>query len=216
MLITQQLGFVGKVAVVTGGGTGIGYATAWQLAEAFGAAVVIASRTESELTASADRIARETSGKCLAIPTDVKSEDAVIYMIRRAVEEFGRVDVLINNAGGTRMGPLEKHSDPGLGLRLRAHRALGIPVYARGGETHDQRRRSGAIVNISSNAGMTGVKGGSALLRCQIGAADVYHRHCGGVGTLWHPCQLRSCRSHCVATRSRCLEGCWYRSWNGK
>jgi NAD(P)-dependent dehydrogenase (short-subunit alcohol dehydrogenase family) len=159
MLITQQLGFGGKVAVVTGGGTGIGYATAWQLAK-LGAAVVIASRTESELTASAERIARETSGRCLAIPTDVKSEDAVINMIRRTVEEFGRVDVLINNAGGTRMGPLENIPTRGWDsiFELNVRSAY---LCTREAGKHMIAQKSGAIVNISSNAGMTGVKGGA-------------------------------------------------------
>src|SRR5579871_3220413 len=105
-MLTEHLSFEGKVAIVTGGATGIGYATALQLAT-LGAEVVIASRTVSELEEAAARIAAESGKRCLAVPTDVKDEDAVIAMVARTVEELGRVDVLINNAGGTRMGPLE-------------------------------------------------------------------------------------------------------------
>jgi len=159
VLITQQLDFNGKVAVVTGGGTGIGYATAWQLAS-LGASVVIASRTESELAASAERIATETRGKCLGVPTDVKDEDAVIRMIQRTMDEFGRLDVLINNAGGTRMGPLEGIPTRGWDsiFELNVRSAY---LCTREAGKHMIAQRSGAIVNISSNAGITGVKGGA-------------------------------------------------------
>jgi NAD(P)-dependent dehydrogenase (short-subunit alcohol dehydrogenase family) len=64
-MINQQLDFTGKVAIVTGGATGIGYATALQLAR-LGASVVIASRTAEELEAAAAKIAKASGGRCLA------------------------------------------------------------------------------------------------------------------------------------------------------
>jgi NAD(P)-dependent dehydrogenase (short-subunit alcohol dehydrogenase family) len=158
-MIADQLNFSGKVAIVTGGATGIGYATALQLAK-LGASVVIASRTAAELEASASRIAEESGSRCLAVPTDVKDEEAVIRMVQRTVDEFGRVDILINNAGGTRMGPLETIPTRGwdsiFDLNVRSAyfstREVGKHMIA---------QKSGAIVNISSNAGQTGVKGGA-------------------------------------------------------
>ncbi len=157
--MSKQLDFSGRVAIVTGGGTGIGYATALQLAK-LGARVAIASRTASELEAAAARIAEDSGSECLAVPTDVKSEDAVINMVRRTVDGFGRVDVLINNAGGTRMGPLEtiptKGWDSIYDLNVRS-----AYLCTREAGRHMMAQRSGAIVNISSNAGMTGVKGGA-------------------------------------------------------
>lgn len=158
-MIADQLDFTGRVAVVTGGATGIGYATALQLAR-LGASTVICSRTADELEAAAERI-RAASGKpCLAVQTDVKDEEAVIRMVDRAAQAFGRIDVLVNNAGGTRMGPLETIPTRGwdaiFELNVRAAyfctREAGKRMIA---------QKAGAIVNISSGAGITGVKGGA-------------------------------------------------------
>src|SRR5882724_9121601 len=89
----------GRIAIVTGGGTGIGAATARVLADR-GADVVIASRTTQELEKTATAIRDATKRRCLAVPTDVKDEDQVRHMVERTLDTFGRVDILINNAGG--------------------------------------------------------------------------------------------------------------------
>jgi citronellol/citronellal dehydrogenase len=158
-MITAGLDFTGRVAVVTGGSTGIGYATAWQLAK-LGATIVIASRTAVELEAASTRINGETGARCLAVTTDVKDEGAVTRMVQQTVDTFGRLDILINNAGGTRMGPLEKIPTHGWDsiFNLNARSAFLCTKLA--GE-HMIAQKCGAIVNISSTAGMTGVKGGA-------------------------------------------------------
>lgn len=158
-MITQQLDFTSKVAVVTGGGTGIGYATALQLAR-LGATVVIASRGAEELEASAKRIAAESGQTCLAVPTDVKDEASCIALIESTVAEFGRIDVLINNAGGTRMGPLEAIPTKGWDSIFDLN-AKSAYLCTREAGKHMIAQKSGAIVNISSSAGMHGVKGGA-------------------------------------------------------
>jgi 3-oxoacyl-[acyl-carrier protein] reductase len=149
----------GRVAVVTGGGTGIGAATAMLLAE-HGADVVIAARTVADLDATSAAIEAATSRRCLAVPTDVKVEEAVINLIEQTTSELGRVDILVNNAGGTRMSPLAEIPtrgwDSSFELNVRsaylATREAGRHMVAQGG---------GAIVNISSGAGVHGVKGGA-------------------------------------------------------
>lgn len=158
-MIARQLDFTGKVAVVTGGGAGIGYATALQLAQ-LGAAVVIASRTVDELEASAARIASEGGGACIAVPTDVKDEESCIRLIARTIDQFSRVDVLINNAGGTRLGPLEEIPTRGWDsiFDLNVKSAF---ICTREAGKHMIAQKSGAIVNISSMAGIHGVKGGA-------------------------------------------------------
>ncbi len=158
-MIDEQLDFSGKVAIVTGGATGIGYATALQLAR-LGASLVIASRTADELQAAAARIAEASGSRCLALPTDVKNEEAVIQLIQRTVDEFGRIDILINNAGGTRMGPLEQIPSRGWDSIFELNTRSAY-VATREAGRHMIGQKSGAIVNISSNAGITGVKGGA-------------------------------------------------------
>ncbi len=158
-MITEQLDFTGRVAIVTGGATGIGYATALQLAR-LGASVVIASRTAEELEAAAAGITSASGSRCLAVPTDVKNEEAVITLVQRTVDEFGRVDILVNNAGGTRMGPLEQIPSRGWDSIFELNTRSAYIATREAGK-HMIAQRSGAIVNVSSNAGITGVKGGA-------------------------------------------------------
>jgi NAD(P)-dependent dehydrogenase (short-subunit alcohol dehydrogenase family) len=158
-MLTEQLSFAGKTAIVTGGATGIGYATALQLAQ-LGADVAIASRTVSELEDAAAKIVAASGRRCIAVPTDVKEEDAVIAMVQRTVDELGRIDVLVNNAGGTRMGPLEAIPTRGWDsiFELNVRSAY---VATREAGKHMVAQKSGAIINISSGAGINGVRGGA-------------------------------------------------------
>lgn len=153
------LDLTGRVAIVTGGGTGIGAATARVLA-AHGADVVVAARTVDDLERTAVTVRAETGRRCLTVPTDVKDEEQVVRLVQRTVDELGRIDVLVNNAGGTRMGPLRalptRGWDAAFDLNVRSAylctREAGPHFFAQG---------SGAIVNISSAAGVSGVKGGA-------------------------------------------------------
>jgi citronellol/citronellal dehydrogenase len=95
----------GKVALVTGGGTGIGRATARGLMRT-GAQVVICGRREEPLAA----VQEELGDACLAVPTDVREPDQVENLVDRALERFGRIDVLVNNAGGQFLAPAEEIS----------------------------------------------------------------------------------------------------------
>jgi NAD(P)-dependent dehydrogenase (short-subunit alcohol dehydrogenase family) len=153
------LDLTGRVALVTGGGTGIGAATAQILAE-HGADVAIAARTVSDLEQTSSSVESSTGRRCLPVPTDVKVEDQVVRMVQRTVEELGRIDILVNNAGGTRMGPLKdlptRAWDASFDLNVRS-----AYFATREAGTHFLGQSSGAIVNISSGAGLTGVRGGA-------------------------------------------------------
>jgi citronellol/citronellal dehydrogenase len=95
----------GKVALVTGGGTGIGRATAMELART-GAKIVVCGRRAEPLEA----VRAELGENCLAVPTDVREPEQVAALVDQALERFGRIDVLVNNAGGQFLAPAEEIS----------------------------------------------------------------------------------------------------------
>lgn len=93
----------GRVAVVTGAGSGLGAGFVRALAEA-GADVVVAARRRDRLEAVAAAV-EETGRRCLVVPTDVTDPEQCDALARAAVEEFGRLDILVNNAGITHAAP---------------------------------------------------------------------------------------------------------------
>ena len=97
--------FSGKVAIVTGGGSGIGEVTATELLHA-GAKVAIAGRKAERLEAAAAKMRKATGGEVLCVPTDVREQAQCIAMVEAVVAHFGRLDLLINNAGGGWHAPL--------------------------------------------------------------------------------------------------------------
>jgi citronellol/citronellal dehydrogenase len=155
------LDVTGRVAIITGGGTGIGAATA-RIFAAHGAPLVLAGRTVELLESVRDEVVKDHGVECLAVPTDVKREDDIVGLVEATIEHFGRVDVVVNNAGGTRMVPLKDTPtrvwDSNFELNTRGpfllSREAGRHMISQGS--------GGAIVNISSAAGVQGVLGGGA------------------------------------------------------
>jgi NAD(P)-dependent dehydrogenase (short-subunit alcohol dehydrogenase family) len=144
----------GRVAIVTGAARGIGFAIAERLSTA-GAHVVVADIAEDGATAAAERLS-EGGGKAVGVAADVISPDEVRALVDRALESFGAVDVLVNNAGITGPdAPLWETTDEDwekvLGLNL-----TGVFYCCRAVVPHMRERGSGAIVNVASISGKEG------------------------------------------------------------
>ena len=147
----------GKTALITGGGRGIGRAVALAYARA-GARVAICARTEAELAETRGEI-EAAGGNAVAIPCDVSQPAQVERMVRQALEEFGRIDVLVNNAGiSGPEGPLANVAiedwDAVLHVNLR-----GAFLCARAVLPHRMERRQGSIINVSSWLGRDSTTG---------------------------------------------------------
>ena len=155
----------GKVALVTGASRGVGAATAVALAAA-GCRVACAARstdaspkrTPGTLDATVGAIAAvHGRGRALAVPTDLSDSDQVVAMVGATVAEFGRLDILVNNAAVTFVGdldiPMRRH-DLVMEINLRA------PLIAiREAVPHMRASRGGRVVNVSSLAALNPIPG---------------------------------------------------------
>jgi NAD(P)-dependent dehydrogenase (short-subunit alcohol dehydrogenase family) len=149
--MSDRFDLAGRVAIITGGGTGIGRASALVLAE-HGADVVLAGRRLEPLQTTAAEI--EALGRrALPVSTDVTTAAACEQLVTTTLAEFGRVDILVNNAGGASTQSINRWSEEewlhvialNLGAVFFLSRAAAKPMIELG---------KGAIVNISSGAGL--------------------------------------------------------------
>lgn len=179
----------GRVAIVTGGGTGIGRATARLLAER-GAAVAVAGRRREPLDSVVDEI-ETAGGKALAIEADVRKPESAQALVETVMARFGRVDILINNAGGAHGHvPLAKMDlakwDRDIQLNLSA------AMYCSQAALPHLKASKGCVVNISSLAGMHGTQGVGAYSAAKAGL-QMFTRVCAAE---WGPAGVRV---NCVA-----------------
>jgi NADP-dependent 3-hydroxy acid dehydrogenase YdfG len=140
----------GKVVVITGASSGFGKITAEYLSER-GATVVLGARSTDKIKALAKSI-NEDGGKALAVTTDVTARDQVKKLVDSAVEEFGKVDVMLNNAGIMPLAPLEKlrvdEWDQMIDVNIK-----GVMYGIAAALPHMKEQKSGHIINVSSVAG---------------------------------------------------------------
>lgn len=146
----MDLGLNGKVALITGGSEGLGRAIAQVLA-AEGAHVVIVARREELLEEVAVGI-RSRGGSAFAIPGDVTIPADIDRFVADAVDRFGRLDVVINNAGTSHAQPFEKASDDlwHLDLDLKLFAAIRV---SRAALPHLRKQSGGRIINITTVGG---------------------------------------------------------------
>jgi NAD(P)-dependent dehydrogenase (short-subunit alcohol dehydrogenase family) len=146
----------GTVAIVVGGGGGLGGAMARGLAEA-GATALVADLAVDGATTVATTI-QEAGGRGAALEVDVTSRDSVERMAREAEERFGPVDVLVNCAGITRRGPAVDYAEDDWN-RILAVNLTGVFLACQALGRRMVERRRGRIVNVASIAGVIGLPG---------------------------------------------------------
>ncbi|MDP1714071.1 MAG: 3-oxoacyl-[acyl-carrier-protein] reductase [Anaerolineales bacterium] len=155
--MTELLSLKDRVAIVTGGAQGIGYAIVEMLAQC-GASIMIADVMTDKAEATAKEVADKTGQKVLARSVNVTESASAKAMVDAAVEQFGKVDILVNNAGITRdnliMRLSEEDWDAVLDINLKGafncSQAVVRPMM---------KQRYGRIVNISSVSGVVGQAG---------------------------------------------------------
>lgn len=157
----------GRVAIVTGGGTGIGAATAMLLAQR-GADVMIAGRKLPPLEATAASVTAASGRRCLFLSADVTDPERAKAVIEETAGAFGRIDILVNNAGRATHSPLRLmppevwQKDVALNLNAAFYCAQTAHPYLKASG-------NGAIVNISSLAGVNGTMGVAAYSAAKSG-----------------------------------------------
>jgi len=202
--------FDGRVMLVTGGGTGIGRCTAHELA-ALGATVVIAARRPEPLEKTAAEIA-EAGGRCETAGLNIRDEKAIDATVAAIVAKHGRIDGLVNNAGGQFVQPAAEMSPNGwrtvIDLNLNGSFLMASAVYR-----HSMQAHGGAIVNMLADiwtgypamahmaAARAGIENLSITLSMEWAASDV-RVNCVAPGTILSSGMLhypRAVQEHTVA-----------------
>jgi 3-oxoacyl-[acyl-carrier protein] reductase len=167
----------GKVAIVTGGGTGMGKAISLLLAKAGASVVVNYSRSETEAVETAEEL-KKLDVEALPIRADVSSSADVAAMMEQAERQLGRVDVLVNNAGYTQFVPMndldgmpEDEWDKIMDINVK-----GIWLCSKAVAPAMKRAGAGAIVNVASVAGLK--VAGSSMAYAVSKAAAIHLTKC--------------------------------------
>lgn len=152
----KQFDLTGKSAIVTGGSKGLGEAMAAGLASA-GADLLLVSRHEAEVLAVAEQIAADFEHRAVGIQADVASPADCQAIAQRAIAEFGKIDILINNAGVNIRGPIDELTYEEFRDVQRVN-VDGVWLATRAVVPHMKRASYGRIINLASTLGIVGLE----------------------------------------------------------
>jgi len=152
----KQFDLTGKAAIVTGGSKGLGHAMAAGLASA-GADVLVISRHGDEAAAAAKEIAADFGRRAVAMAVDVTQPEQVEAMTKRALDEFGKIDILINNAGVNVRGPIDELTFDDF-KRVQDINVNGVWLCTRSVVPNMKQRKYGRIINLASTLGVVGLE----------------------------------------------------------
>lgn len=140
--------FAGKVAIVTGGATGIGAAIANELCY-LGCNVMIASRKEANLIEAAEKMRKnpDLSGKILSTKCNIRKEDEVENLMKNTVEKFGKIDYLVNNGGGQFLSPVENITAKGWNAVIETN-LTGTFYCCKSAYLNWMKENGGVIINM--------------------------------------------------------------------
>lgn len=145
----------GKTIIVTGGGTGLGKSMSREFLR-LGANVVICSRRQEVIDATAAELSAETGGAVLAVPCDVRKYEEIENVLAKALERFGQVDGLVNNAAGNFISPTERLSHKAfeavIGIVLQGSVNFTLAL----GKYWIEKRQPGTVVSIITSYAFTG------------------------------------------------------------
>ena len=182
--------FLGKVALITGGGTGIGRGIAEALAR-HGADVAIVSRKQENLTAAAEQIAQSNGRRCLPLVADVRQPEAVESAVNQAVSELGGLDIVVNNAAGNFFCASADLSPNGFGTVLDID-AKGTWNVSRAAYQARFKEHGGQILNISATLHYGGTPGPASRRRGQGGRGRPHAARWPSSGGRWAFASMRS------------------------
>ena len=157
----------GKIAIITGGATGLGKAMALEFANA-GADIVVCSRNKENIKKMRDEI-KALGRRSLAIAADVCINEQVVNMVKQVIDEFGRIDILVNNSGTSRHSPIIDLAEDDWDLVTNTN-LKGVFLCTQAVAKHMIEQKYGKIINIASTVALGSIEvGGSAYASSKFG-----------------------------------------------
>ena len=152
----KQFNLSGKVAIVTGGSKGLGLAMAAGLASA-GASIMLVNRNREEGMRAAEILSGDFGVKTSSFSADISNEEQTESMVETTLEQFGRLDILINSAGINIRGPIEEISMEDFN-KVMSINVTGTWLCSRAVTPFMKKSGSGKIINLASTLGLVGLQ----------------------------------------------------------